>query len=85
MREREPGRYEITHAPASVRARDRQTGIGPPVLKQYERVTFEKELVSLHGRPQAEIVRHLFLLRGERSVPGAPTREELEALIPFGS
>jgi len=33
---------------------------------------------------QAEIVRHLFLLREGRTAPGAPAIEELERLIPFG-
>jgi superfamily II DNA or RNA helicase len=54
--EREPGRYEITHVPADVRARDRVIGVGIPVLRRYERVTFDKELVNVHGRPMAEFV-----------------------------
>ena len=33
---------------------------------------------------QAEIVRHLFLLRNGRNVAGAPPRMALEALVPFG-
>ena len=37
LQEREPKRYEITHVPAVVRNRDRQIGIGQPVLTKYER------------------------------------------------
>ncbi len=46
MREREPRRYEVTHVPAPVRNRDRQIGMGEPVLQRYERVAFEKHLLS---------------------------------------
>ena len=34
---------------------------------------------------QAEIVRHLFLLRNGQSIAGAPSRAALEALVPFGA
>lgn len=34
---------------------------------------------------QAEIVRHLFLLRNGKDVVGAPSRTALEALVPFGA
>lgn len=54
--EREPGRYEISHVPAEVRSRDRVIGLGAPILRRYERVTFEKELVNVPGRPLAEFV-----------------------------
>ena len=50
---REQGRYEITHVPALVRQRDRQIGIGEPVLARYERVTFEKGLVAIPGKALA--------------------------------
>ena len=53
LREREPRRYEITHVPADVRSRDRIIGVGEPVLTRYERVTFEKELISVSGKPVA--------------------------------
>ena len=46
IREREPGRYEITHVPAAIRNRDRLIGTGEPVLPRYERITFEKELMQ---------------------------------------
>ena len=40
---REAGRYEITHVPPAIRDRDRQGGMGAPVLQAYERVTFERQ------------------------------------------
>ena len=54
--EREQGRYEITHVPADIRNRDRLIGVGAPLLKRYERVTFEKPLIVADGRPMAEFV-----------------------------
>ena len=54
VREREPGRFEITHVPAELRRRDRQIGLGAPLLRRYERATFEKHLVAVEGRPLAE-------------------------------
>jgi len=56
VREREPGRFEITHVPAELRRRDRQIGLGAPLLRRYERVTFEKHLIAVEGRPLAEFV-----------------------------
>ena len=40
VNQRETRRYEVTHVPASVRSRDRQIGIGEPVLQRYERIVF---------------------------------------------
>jgi superfamily II DNA or RNA helicase len=54
--EREAGRYEIRHVPAGVRERDRQTGTGAPVLRRYERVTFDRELTRPRGQPPAELL-----------------------------
>ncbi len=56
MREREPKRFEITYVPASVRNRDREIGVGAPILTRYERVTFEKDLRNVPGKPMAELV-----------------------------
>ena len=56
VRQREPRRYEITHVPAPVRNRDRQIGVGDPVLERYERITFEKDLISPPGQPFAAFV-----------------------------
>jgi superfamily II DNA or RNA helicase len=56
IREREAKRYEITHVPASVRNRDRRIGRGLAVLQRYERITFEKDLITVAGKPAAEFV-----------------------------
>ena len=56
VRGREAGRFEITHVPAELRRRDRQIGLGAPLLRRYERVTFEKHLIAVEGRPLAEYV-----------------------------
>ena len=56
VHEREPHRYEITHVPAAVRSRDRQIGVREAVLPRYERIAFEKELLSLPGKPLAAFV-----------------------------
>jgi len=56
VRQREPRRYEITHVPAPVRGRDRQIGTGEPVLARYERIAFEKELLTPQGQPLAAFV-----------------------------
>src|SRR5258708_12375536 len=56
VREREAGRYELTHVPAVIRSRDRQIGKGESVLPRYERITFEKALISVHGKPLAAFV-----------------------------
>ena len=56
VKQREPRRYEVTHVPAPVRNRDRQIGIGEAVLPRYERIAFEKSLVSPQGQPLAAFV-----------------------------
>ncbi len=56
MSKREAGRYEITHVPADVRNAAAQLGAGVPVLKRYERVTFDRGAVNLPGKPTAEFV-----------------------------
>jgi hypothetical protein len=56
VREREPRRYEITHVPAAIRNRDRQIGAREAVLPRYERIAFEKELLSVPGKPPAAFV-----------------------------
>jgi len=43
---RESGRFEITRVPGVIRDRDRQIGIGEPVLPRYERICFEKDKVN---------------------------------------
>jgi SNF2 family DNA or RNA helicase len=56
LKKREEHRYEITHVPATIRNRDRFIGIGQPVLSRYERIVFEKSLVSHQGQPLAAFV-----------------------------
>ncbi|MEX2120795.1 MAG: helicase-related protein [Pirellulales bacterium] len=56
IHEREAKRYEIKHVPAAIRGRDRQIGRGEPVMPRYERVTFEKSLISVPGKPLAAFV-----------------------------
>lgn len=61
--EREPGRYQINHVPAIIRdtARDMQ-GRGK-VQRRYERISFDKALINIAGKPRAEFIcpGHLFL------------------------
>ena len=54
--QREANRYEITRVPSAVRSRDRQIGTRDVVLKSYERVTFEKDLINVPGKPVANFV-----------------------------
>ncbi|MGO9207851.1 MAG: helicase-related protein [Candidatus Limnocylindrales bacterium] len=56
VREREPGRYELTKVPGRIRERAREAAYRPAVLPVYERIAFEKELVAAPGRPLAEFV-----------------------------
>ncbi|KAB8142892.1 DUF3883 domain-containing protein [Chloroflexia bacterium SDU3-3] len=56
IRQREPHRYEVPHVPSAVRSRDRQIGVGDPVLPRYERVAFDKALLALQGMAQAAFV-----------------------------
>jgi hypothetical protein len=56
IHERESNRYEIKHVPALIRNRDRAIGRGEPVLHRYERITFEKSLISVPGKPPAAFV-----------------------------
>jgi len=53
---REPGRYEITHVPAEIRHREQAVRATRPIVRRYERVTFEKELVAPVGQPSAELL-----------------------------
>ena len=51
----EPGRYEIRHVPGGIYNRS-GLGVGKPILRQYERITFEKNKVNIQGKPLAEFV-----------------------------
>ncbi len=56
IRQREPKRYEITHVPATIRNRDRLIGRENPILRSYERICFDKSLISIPGKPLAEFI-----------------------------
>jgi hypothetical protein len=64
IREREPGRYRVSYVPARVRNRAKELGTTVPVWEKYDRVCFDKELMtqacpsaSLRtGLPQADFL-----------------------------
>ena len=56
IHEREPKRFEIKHVPAVIRSRDREIGRSSPVLPRYERITFDKNLISIPAKPLAAFV-----------------------------
>jgi superfamily II DNA or RNA helicase len=56
IHERENKRFEVKHVPAVIRSRDREIGRGSPVLPRYERIAFEKNLISVPGKPLAAFV-----------------------------
>jgi hypothetical protein len=56
IREREPGRFEVTQVPAELRLRNRQAATGSPLLNRYERVTLDKDLVAVDRRPRAQFL-----------------------------
>ncbi len=56
IKQREFRRFEISHVPAPIRNRDRQSRIRDPVLARYERVVFEKDLIALPGQPLAAFI-----------------------------
>ncbi len=54
---REAGRFEITRVPATVRSRDREVAAAGPLQAAYERVTFDKDNVSIgDAGPRAELL-----------------------------
>jgi len=57
IRPRESGRYEVRHVPAAIRERDRIIGESrTPVLKKYERICFEKQLIRVPSKPMADLI-----------------------------
>ncbi|WP_328708486.1 helicase-related protein [Microbispora hainanensis] len=68
--EREPGRYEVIHVPANVREYERLIKIDASVLRRYERVTFDRELVRPAGMPRADLL-----------APGHPLLDAVVSLI----
>lgn len=53
--EREPKRYEITHVPTVIRRRG-SAGQRQTVLPRYQRITFNQELMTVPGKPEAVFV-----------------------------
>ena len=56
IKNRETGRHEVLHVPSAIRVRDRVIGTRAPILPKYERITFEKELIHVPGKPKAEFI-----------------------------
>ncbi|NYZ16885.1 DUF3883 domain-containing protein [Azospirillum sp. RWY-5-1] len=54
LRQREPGRFEVTHVPAPLRDREAPAGRRDPVLPRYARVAFDKTHAA--GPPQAALL-----------------------------
>lgn len=67
---REEGRYELTYVPSAMRHQERAIGFGKPVLKSYERITFQKERADIPG-----------LLHAEFICPGHPLLESVVRLV----
>ena len=56
VREREPGRFEITRVPAEFRQRDRLIGTGVTLPRRIERITFDQDQVSMSTGARAQFV-----------------------------
>ena len=57
LRLRESGRYEVSHVPEAIRARDRIIGESrTPVLKKYERICFEKQHIREADKVMADMI-----------------------------
>ncbi|HED65256.1 MAG TPA: DUF3883 domain-containing protein [Planctomycetes bacterium] len=68
--EREAGRFEITRVPSAVRSRDLTARMAGPIHDRYERVTFETELITVDGKPPADLL-----------APGHPLLDAVVELI----
>ena len=69
IHEREPGRYAISHVPASIRSHAEARGIGA-VARKYQRICFEKTLIHHQTKPEATFV-----------CPGHPLLDAVISLI----
>jgi hypothetical protein len=56
IQEREPGRYRISYVPARIRNRAKTIGTHVPVLKKYDRVCFDKALMTTTGLRDADFI-----------------------------
>jgi SNF2 family DNA or RNA helicase len=71
---REKGRFEITRVPAVVRSREREVAVGAPLQSVYERVTFDKDRVTLDDRDGGGV-------RAELLAPGSPLLSAMLATV----
>jgi SNF2 family DNA or RNA helicase len=53
---RDDGRFEITSVPSAVIEKDRQSGVGAPVVDRYERVTFDRKLIQGNSDLRAQLI-----------------------------
>ncbi|MFH9420107.1 helicase-related protein [Streptomyces sp. NPDC017529] len=57
LKSREGGRFEITHVPAALRETGRHgSGLGGIVQRKYERVCFDRDRITLSGKPRADLI-----------------------------
>ncbi|WP_052189366.1 helicase-related protein [Streptomyces sp. NRRL S-1824] len=56
LAKREADRFEITHVPAMLLNRSPRSGLAAPVLRRYERVVFDRELIRRRGRAEAALL-----------------------------
>jgi ERCC4-related helicase len=68
IRQKEQGRYEITHVPVVLR--EQNVNGREPILRRYERVCFDKEKISVPGKSIAALI-----------CPGHPLLEAIIGLI----
>lgn len=68
--ERETGRYEVKYVPEAVIRHGRGAQIETPVLRRYERVTFDLNRVRVFGSPPAELL-----------APGHPLLDTVVSLV----
>lgn len=56
IRQREASRYEVTNVPRAVSNRNLALGVGDPILSRYERIAFDKKLLTPAGQLPAAFV-----------------------------
>ncbi|QSZ66150.1 DUF3883 domain-containing protein [Methanofollis aquaemaris] len=56
IKRREAGRYEISRVPSVIRTRNLVIGARAAIISRYERITFDKNMVNVLGKPKAEFV-----------------------------
>ncbi|MGX2996014.1 helicase-related protein [Streptomyces sp. JNUCC 64] len=57
LRPREGGRFEITHVPVILRESGRRgSGLGGVAQRKYERVCFDRERITVLGKPRADLI-----------------------------